>query len=299
MGRYKTPLRYPGGKQKLTPFIKEVLATNKLQGVDYVEVYAGGAGLAIELLIGGEADRIHLNDKCYAVYSFWRSIVDNADEFCRRIRSASLTIKEWRRQREIFVRQTEFEMIDVGFSTFYLNRCNRSGILSAGAIGGINQTGEWKIDARFPRNELIKRVEAIASRSAAISVTNWDAGDYLSRYVPKLSRRTLVYCDPPYFQKAERLYMHHYQPDDHQQIAEIIQRLKVPWIVSYDNAPQIKRWYHGHKQIEYGLQYNAARAYVGIEVLFFSPKLRLPLGSAIRGIDSALRKRRTASAKRA
>src|SRR5437660_9988558 len=114
MSRYQTPLRYPGGKQRLAPFVKEILSSNNLKGVHYAEAYAGGAGIAIELLISGEANRIHLNDKCYAVYSFWRSIVDNAHEFCRRIRSASLTIKEWRRQREIFVRQSEFEMIEVG-----------------------------------------------------------------------------------------------------------------------------------------------------------------------------------------
>ncbi len=101
MSRYKTPLRYPGGKQRLAPFIRELLTANNLLGVEYAEPYAGGAGIAIELLIRGEASRIHLNDKDYAVYCFWRSIVDNSEELCRRIQSASLTVAEWRRQREI------------------------------------------------------------------------------------------------------------------------------------------------------------------------------------------------------
>lgn len=289
MSRYKTPLRYPGGKQRLAPFIRELLAANNLIGAEYAEPYAGGAGIGIELLIGGEASHIHLNDKDYAVYCFWRSIVDNPEEFCRRIQSASLTVSEWRRQREILSRSTEFDLIDVGFSMFYLNRCNRSGILGAGVIGGKHQTGKWKIDARFARKQLIKRIEAIASRRKAISITNVDAAEYLRTYIPKLPRRTFVYCDPPYFGKAERLYMHHYEPSDHHLIADIIRELKKPWLVSYDNNPYVRRSYTGFDRITYGLQYNAARAYVGTEVLFFSPKLQIPKHSETVSIDIALR----------
>ena len=72
MSRYKTPLRYPGGKQRLAPFIRELLTANNLLGTEYAEPYAGGAGIAMELLINGEVSRIHLNDKDYAVYCFWR-----------------------------------------------------------------------------------------------------------------------------------------------------------------------------------------------------------------------------------
>ncbi len=295
MSRYKTPLRYPGGKQRLAPFIRELLAANDLLGGEYAEPYAGGAGVGIELLIGGEASRIHLNDKDYAVYCFWRSIVHDSGELCRRIRSASVSVIEWQRQREIISRPAEFEVIDIGFAMFYLNRCNRSGILSAGVIGGENQTGKWKIDARFPRRELITRIEAIASRAHAISITNCDAEDYLRTHVAKFPRRTFVYCDPPYFCKADRLYLHHYQRSDHQRIAGIMRSLKRPWLVSYDSVTEIKRLYHGFNRIDYGLQYNAASAYVGTEVLFFSPKLRVPRQSAVVSIDVALRARQRRS----
>ena len=137
-----TPLRYPGGKQKLAPFILELMNANNLVGGEYAEPYAGGAGVAIRLLLSGHVSRIHLNDSCIGVYSFWSSILTKTVEFCKRITNVPLTVSEWRRQKEIFSRPTEFNQIDVGFSMFYLNRCNRSGILSGGLIGGPEQKGK-------------------------------------------------------------------------------------------------------------------------------------------------------------
>src|ERR1041384_3965332 len=177
--RYNTPLRYPGGKQRLTPFFVELIKENNLTGGHYAEPYAGGAGVSIALLLGGHVCHIHLNDRCNAIYAFWRSILTKSDEFCRRVSSASLTVKEWRRQQEVLARATEFDQIDVGFSTFYLNRCNRSGILSGGLVGGLKQNGKWKMGARFPKKELIRRIEAIAAKASCITVKNLDAEKFI------------------------------------------------------------------------------------------------------------------------
>ena len=289
MSRYKTPLRYPGGKQKLAPFILEIMAANGLCGGHYSEPYAGGAGVALELLLSGNAEHIHLNDSCYGIYAFWHSILSRPEEFCRKISSASLTIKEWRRQREILSRSTEFDRFDVGFSMFYLNRCNRSGIAAGGVIGGLKQAGRWKMDARFSRNELIRRIEAIALRRKSITLRNWDAERYILEYLPKLPSKSLVYCDPPYFHKADRLYMNHYKPEDHARIARVIQRkIKHPWVVSYDCAPEIVNAYARQRLFTYALQYNAAKAYHGEEVFIFSPKLKLPLCSSVPCIQQVL-----------
>ena len=290
MSRYKTPLRYPGGKQKLAPFILELMKKNSLDGGHYAEPYAGGAGIAVELLLSGEAAHIHLNDSCSGIYAFWRSVLSNPEELCRRISRASMTIQEWRRQKEIFSRQAEFDQIDVGFSVFYLNRCNRSGILSAGVIGGLKQEGEWKMDARFPRNELIGRIEAIASKKSAVTLRNWDAEKFILKHVPKLPLNSLVYCDPPYFHKADRLYLNHYDPEDHARIAQVIQReIKHHWVVSYDGVPEVLKHYSHRRSFLYDLQYNAAKAYKGTEVFFFSDRLKLPKESAVPYIDRALK----------
>ena len=167
MSKFRTPLRYPGGKQKLAPFIAEVIKANGLEGGEYAEPYAGGAGVAIELLLSGLVSKVHLNDSSYPIYAFWRSILKNPELFCRKISGASLTIEEWKRHRQILKNPKDHELIDLGFSAFFLNRCNRSGILTAGVIGGLSQTGQWHMDARFPRNELIRRIELIATKKGA------------------------------------------------------------------------------------------------------------------------------------
>jgi DNA adenine methylase len=290
MSRYKTPLRYPGGKQKLTPFILEVMAANDLIGGDYAEPYAGGAGVAIELLLSGKVKRIHLNDSSRAVHFFWFSILNQTEAFCRRIASASLTVSEWRRQKEILSRPGEFTSLDLGFSLFFLNRCNRSGIPSGGLIGGLDQTGKWKMDARFPRNELITRIEAIAAKKSSIALKNWDAEKFILEYIPMLPEKSLVYCDPPYFHKASRLYLNYYQPGDHARIAKTIQgKIKRPWLVSYDGVPEILDCYRDRRSFLYDLQYNAGKAYKGKEVFVFSDELTLPSQSVIPAVHEALK----------
>lgn len=290
MSRYRTPLRYPGGKQKLAPFIWEVLEANRLCGGHYAEPYAGGAGVAMELLLEGRVAHVHLNDSSRAIYAFWHSVLHQTQALCRRIKAASLTVTEWRRQKEILSRPSEFDLLDLGFSLFFLNRCNRSGIPSGGLIGGLDQKGKWKMDARFPRNELITRIEAIAARKRSITLKNLDAEEFIRNEITSLPRKSLVYCDPPYFRQASRLYLNHYKPADHARIAKVIQRhLRRPWIVSYDSVPEIIEFYAGQRSFLYDLQYNAAKAYKGKEVFVFSERLVLPDRSILPSIDQALK----------
>lgn len=289
MSQYKTPLRYPGGKQRLWPFVDEILTANELIGADYVEPFSGGAGVAMELLLRGRVRRVHLNDSCIGVFSFWHSILNEPERFCRAVSRASLNIDTWRLQRTVFQNRDTADRFDLGFAMFYLNRCNRSGILNGGVIGGLKQDGDWKMDARFPRNELISRIEAIAARKSEIKIRNWDAERFILQYVPRLPEETLVYCDPPYFRKAERLYPNHYKPEDHQRIAKVIQRnILQHWIVSYDSCDEIQAFYEGRTSFQYLLQYNAAKAYKGSELFIFSDQTIVPSHSTLPAIDTAL-----------
>lgn len=289
MTRSRTPLRYPGGKQRLAPFVDEVLQANNAIGWNYVEAYAGGAGVAMQLLLAGRVRRVYLNDSSRQIYAFWKSIVGQADEFCRRISRSSLSIATWKKHREVFRRPDEHDLLELGFSTFYLNRCNRSGVLTAGVIGGLDQGGEWTIGARFPRKELIRRIEAIAECASQIVVSNRDAEEFLLRKVNRLPQQTLVYCDPPYYARAERLYLDHYRPDDHARLSEVIQsKLKRPWLVSYDGHSEILRLYGKRRHFLYSLQYSAMRSYSGAEVFVFSDDLSIPRTSDIPYIASAV-----------
>jgi len=262
---------------------------NSLDDGEYVEPYAGGAGIAMELIAKTKVKRVHLNDSSYPIFSFWYCVKHHAAEICRRVACASLDIDEWRRQRDIFRLGKLSDRIDLGYATLFLNRCNRSGILTAGVIGGLQQKGNWGIDARFPRSEIIRRIEVLAENSSRIRLRNWDAERYITNYLPRLPQNVLVYCDPPYFKKAERLYNSYYMPSDHSRIASLIQsNIVQPWIVSYDNEVSVENVYRKRRQIKYNLQYNAARAYQGKELMIFSDRLSIPFTSELKNFDSAL-----------
>jgi DNA adenine methylase len=289
MSTHRTPLRYPGGKQRLAPFVREVILVNGLELGHYVEPYAGGAGVAFELLMEGLVSMIHLNDIALPIYAFWRSVLYQTDELCKRISTATLNVDEWRMHRTVVQNASQYDEIDVGYSTLYLNRTNRSGVLSGGSIGGIRQSGKWNMDARFPRSELIRRIQAIASRRDAISLSNLDAEEFLSSNVSRLPTNTLVYCDPPYFGHSSRLYLNRYKADDHARVARVVQNdLRKRWIVSYDHDPQIWSYYHDRRYISYWIRYSAATAYRGREFLIFSDDLTIPAGSSLKWIDDAL-----------
>lgn len=289
MSLYRTPLRYPGGKQRLAPFVTEILEANNADGWNYVEPYAGGAGVAMELLVDERVGHVYLNDSSRHIYAIWKSLLTDPELFCRRISRASLTLESWRRHREVVRHPTDHDLDQLGFSTFFLNRCNHSGVLTAGVIGGKSQKGKWRIDARFPRNELIRRIEVIAKLASRITVSNLDAEKFIVAKVNKLSKRTLVYCDPPYFARAKRLYLNIYQPEDHGRLAKTIQTsLKRNWLVSYDAHQAIRRLYAGRKQFSYSLSYSAIRAYAGSEIFILSDSLKLPKTSATKYIASGL-----------
>ena len=290
MRKHATPLRYPGGKQRLTPFVLQVLEANDCVGGHYVEPYAGGAGVAIELLLSENVAHVHLNDSSYPIYAFWNSIRTASDELCRLISDTPLTVPEWKRQRAILRANDGHSELEVGFSAFYLNRCNRSGVLTGGVIGGLEQKGKWKIDARFPRTELVRRVQAIAARADAITLHNLDAEDFMIQHIPQLPENTLVYCDPPYYEKSSRLYLDRYTHEDHARIAGVIQtQLARRWLVSYDGAPEILALYEGRNSFLYDLQYNASRVYKGTEVFIFSDDVIVPPSSSLTFLDDVLR----------
>jgi len=271
-----TPLRYPGGKGKLAAYIKSIIKENKMMDGEYVEPYAGGAGIALELLFHEYVSRVHINDMSKPIHAFWKSILDHTETMTKLIRDTPMTVKAWDKQKKIFAKPADHSIAELGFATFFLNRTNRSGILNGGIIGGRDQTGPWKIDARFNRVELIGRVEAIAKMRRRICLSNMDALKFLKAKSPDWSAKTLVYLDPPYFVKGRELYDDFYRPEDHERVETFVtQNLKHKWIVSYDNVPSIRALYKGYQQIVYGIGYSARESREGSEIMFFSDALKM------------------------
>ena len=269
----RSPLRYPGGKSRITNFVAKLIKDNNITGGCYVEPFAGGAGVALNLLFDGIVDRIFINDKDRSIYAFWDSVVNHTELFASRIDSINVTIEEWKKQKEIQLNKDYANIFDLGFSTFFLNRTNRSGIIMGGVIGGISQTGKWKIDVRFNKKSLIEKIKNIGKYRNKIHIYNMDAVDFLKEEVSDLDvKKTLVYLDPPYYVKGRQLYMNSFKHDDHVRIFETLKHLEHYWLVSYDDQPEIRDIYN-RDSISYLLRYTAGRKYNGSEIMFASDNL--------------------------
>jgi DNA adenine methylase len=273
---FKTPLRYPGGKRKLANFVKLTLRLNQQLDVSYVEPFAGGAGVALALLLGEYARDIHINDLDPCVFAFWSSVLDATDELCSLIHDTPVTINEWHHQQELFRHRDDVTSLQLGFATFFLNRTNRSGILSGGVIGGKAQSGKWKLDARYNKEDLISRIRMISKYRNRIHVYNQDAAAFLQVTLPQIGPDSFTYLDPPYYVKGKDLYVNAYDHAAHAQIAELVAEIDTPWIVSYDAVAEIKHLYAPFRSIQYGINYSAGESYRGAEVIFFSDDLRIP-----------------------
>ncbi len=278
MDSFKAPLRYPGGKRTLYKIVSAILRENALLDGHYVEPYAGGAGLAIELLLREQVQHIYLNDADPHIFAFWYSLLDRTDDFVQLISSATMSVDEWRRQRAVYLQVDLHSTLDVGFSTFFLNRCNRSGILGGRPVGGLDQSGPWKIDARFHKKNLIHRIETIALYRDRIHIFGLDAEAFLKcqeiRDLPP--EKTLIYLDPPYYVMGRELYLNNYRHADHLSLSYLIKLLAHKWLLSYDSVPEIRAMYQDRRTSGVSLYYRANARKMCEELMVFSDDLKLP-----------------------
>lgn len=274
---FYSPLRYPGGKNKLAAFVAKICVDNSING-HYVEPYTGGGSVALFLLMEGYVQKITINDKDRSIYAFWHSVLNNAARLCELIDSTDITLENWRIQKEIQNNKNTANLLELGFSTLFLNRTNRSGIIRGGAIGGISQEGDYKIDCRFNKEEIKKRIRAIADKKRQIKLYKKDAIKLVDKIEKDASDQNVIfYFDPPYYLKAESLYMNHYEFKNHKTVSDRIARIKnINWIVSYDNNENIQKLYSKYNKKEYSFNHSAYKARVGQEILFFSKKIIEP-----------------------
>lgn len=278
---FYSPLRYPGGKKRLANFIGQVCIDNDING-HYVEPYAGGASVALFLLIEKKVEKITINDFDKSIYAFWYSVLYYTDDFCNLINKTKITIPNWKKAKKIQKNKEKVNLEDkndilkLGFSTFFLNRTNRSGIINAGVIGGIEQKGNYKIDCRFNKKDLIERIKLIAEHKENINLENLDAIDLIKKIKKENNKNCIFYFDPPYYIHGPELYLNSYQDDDHKKVSEEIKKVKnIHWIVSYDNTDKINELYNwANKKIEFTLTHSINKSRKGKEILFFSKNLK-------------------------
>lgn len=254
-----------------------LLEANDLKDIEYAESHAGGASIALALLFGEYASTIHINDLSRVVYAFWYCVLNDCAALCRRIERVNVTMREWRRQRAVYERSDTADLDELGFAAFFLNRTNRSGIIDGGVIGGQDQNGQWPLDARFNKADLIQRIRRIARYNSRIRLYQLDALGFTNRIVSNLGRNSLSFYDPPYIDNAaDELYLNNYEIADHIALAERIERLRTPWIVTYDEAALEQEMFENQRRIVYWLHYTSQDRYEGKEVMYLSRNLEVP-----------------------
>lgn len=274
---FLSPLRYPGGKGRLTRFLGALMADQPTYHHTYVEPFAGGAGAALQLLYGEWVERIVLNDLDHHVAAMWRAIFRSNERFQHLIRTTPVTVEEWHRQRELF--STEGDDLTVGFATFFLNRTNRSGILAANPIGGLDQSGTWKIDARYDVRTLMRRVDILGCYRNRVVLMERDGVEVAAEFLDE--KGCFTYADPPYIDKGAGLYLDAMTWPDHQRLSAVLRRRpKAPWMLTYDCDPRVpSELYRGFRCIDFAIAHTAQTQHVGREYAVFSNGVRL------RGLD--------------
>lgn len=275
-----SPLRYPGGKAKVFNKIVNLFIENNIEKPIYIEPFAGGAGLAILLLKNKIVNKLVLNDIDKGIYAFWKSVLNYTDDFCKMIENVTLSIEEREKQKQIYLQKKDCalkkkqEILNLGLATFYLNRVNRSGILKAGVIGGKEQKGNYKMDCRFNKKDLIFKIKQIADMKEQIKFYNMDVLKFKKEVIDKIKTQKFIFFDPPYYEKGSELYINFYTHNDHIKLYEEIKEIEQHWIVTYDNCETIKKIYSLFYSKEFDIRYSLQNKVKAKEIVIFSNSIK-------------------------
>lgn len=279
----KTPLRYPGGKSQLGGLVKELIAYDNSKISSYVEPYCGGAGIAMELLLSDVVEQIAINDADPGIFSFWTSLFHDPERLIERIWETSVDIKSWHSVRELRAEclakmDRPGYSFDLGFSTFYLNRTSHSGIIGGGVLGGLKQSGSTKIDCRFNKPNLVKKIRELSQFNCRVDISCLDGVVFLEKELPKLSREKgwdltqfFVYLDPPYVKQGKFLYMNNMETADHVRLRDFLKsRPEFSWFLTYDNETLVRELYQSFDARSFDVRYSANRKGLAAELAVLS-----------------------------
>lgn len=256
-----SPLRYPGAKRRLAVFVAEVLKLNNLKPKLLVEPFAGSLSVSLQLLQGGHVEKIAIGEKDPLVASFWKVAFNQTSWLKKEIQEIPITLERWK-----YFRNNNFTNDrERALACLFLNRTSFSGILahSAGPIGGQKQESEYKIDCRFNKEMLSKRLDKLAAlKKKVVFIENkgWEGTLEKASSLGYKKNEIFYYLDPPFYFKADKLYRHFFNDDDHQKLHDAIMKEKSPWLLSYDMAEAIVEKYtkNGSLPSKIGFLYSAA-----------------------------------------
>lgn len=273
-----SPLRYPGGKGSLKYFLADTIFENGLQGERLIEPFCGGGGATLPLLLNGIISELWLNDANPAIHAFWHAVLHDTDNFLRLMKDTPVTLASWNTWKEASKEPNKLSMLEYGFATFFLNRTNRSGLIVGGPIGGQSQKGQYKLDCRFNKKGLQRRIEQIADLRDQIKLSNLDAICFLDGLPEHITANSLAFLDPPYVQHGYNIYRQYsFRDEDHRRLADYMKEKDWRWIITYDDHPLIHELYSERTSGVLEYSYYMQQAKIGKELVLSSSICRLSL----------------------
>ena len=274
MPRTYSPLRYPGGKTQLSKFLIEILKYNNLENVIYAEPFSGGFGAGLELLFSGKVRKVLINDFDISIYSIWYAILNETERFVQSIMMIDVTIEEWEKQKKIYdeLKKSKVYSFELALASYFLNRTNVSGIITGGPIGGMNQESKYKLDCRFNKKNLAKKLKDISNWKYNIELYNYEANVFIDKVLLKYSPEEIfIFFDPPYYEQGKNLYTNFFKHDDHTKLKRQIDKLKYYyWILTYDYHEEISDIYSEYSKYLYKINYSANKVRKANELLIHS-----------------------------
>jgi len=276
-----SPLRYPGSKRKLFNYLKRVLAHNNLEPQILVEPFVGGGSISLNFLSLNKKNKVVIGDSDELVYSFWKTLFTEPAYLINFVRKVKVNLKTFEKYRHIASHTSEFSRKRLAAACLFLNRTSFSGILndSAGPIGGREQKSIYKIDCRFGRKNLIRKIRTISAFKNRVVVLphTWEETlNYVDGKDEYKNANLLFYFDPPFYKKADQLYRHYFDDANHKDLRDKLMSIKQPWILSYDREKEIQNLYSTFTRINVSMPYSINSPAKRLEKELIITPLKLP-----------------------
>lgn len=285
MGNYNnkflSPLRYPGSKRKFIKYFHKILTHNKLSPKVVIEPFAGGASVSLAFLSKKDVEKVIIADRDELISSFWETLFFDTDYLISFVKNTNVTLRRFNYYKKVAKNYGNYDKRRQAKACLFLNRTSFSGILhsSAGPIGGSEQKSRYKVDCRFGRENLVKKIKEIAAFRDKVIVLSYSWAQTIKYCLENLKYKTheyLFYLDPPFYEKADYLYRYYFNSNNHEALRDEVVKLKQPWILSYDRASEIKKLYSEFKRIHIQMPYSINSPSKRIEKELIITPLKLP-----------------------